>query len=208
MIPEIQYVVNGLNAGATCALVALGFGLIFHVCGFPLCARWRLWSRSLPAYSIQLRGWPIGCAVPGAILIAALGGATIDLSVYRPLQRIRATPLAILIASLGLLLVIQNGLSLAFGDDTKSLRAGDISEAYSFLGARMTAIQIVTIFAVIVVFGALSFLFSFSGFGKRWRAVANDSELASVFGVNTKAIVTITFLLVRPLLVGRHPGSV
>ncbi len=197
MIPEIQYVVNGLNAGATCALVALGFGLIFHVCGFFHFAHGGVYG--LGAYAayalIQLLGWPIGCAVPGAILIAALGGATIDLSVYRPLQRIRATPLAILIASLGLLLVIQNGLSLAFGDDTKSLRAGDISEAYSFLGARMTAIQIVTIFAVIVVFGALSFLFSFSGFGKRWRAVANDSELASVFGVNTKAIVTITFLL-------------
>ena len=111
------------------------------------------------------------------------------------MQRARATPLAILIASLGLLLVIQNALSLAFGDDTKSLRVGDISEAYSFRGARMTAIQIVTVFTVIVVFGALSVLFSFSGFGKKLRAVANDPELASVFGVDTKTVVTITFML-------------
>jgi branched-chain amino acid transport system permease protein len=196
MIPGVQYVVNGLNAGATCALVALGFGLIFHVCGFFHFAHGGVYA--LGAYTayalIRLVGWPIWCAVPSAILIAALAGATIDLSVYRPLRRIRATPLAILIASLGLLLVIQNGLSLVFGDDTKSLRVGDMGEAYSILGARLTAIQIMTIFTVIVVVGTLNFLFSFSGFGKKLRAVANDPELASIFGVNTKTVVTITFM--------------
>lgn len=197
MIPGVQYWANGLNAGATCALVALGFGLIFHVCGFFHFAHGGVYA--LGAYAayalIRLLGWPIWCAVPSAILIAALAGATIDLFVYRPLQRIRATPLAILIASLGLLLVIQNGLSFAFGDDTKSFRVGDVSEGYSFLGARITTIQVVTILTVIVVFGSLNFLFSFSGFGKRLRAVANDPELATVFGVNTKSVVTITFML-------------
>lgn len=197
MIPGIQYVVNGLNAGATCALVALGFGLIFHVCGFFHFAHGGVYA--LGAYTayalIRLLGCPIWCAVPSAILIAALAGAMIDMAIYRPLRRIRATPLAILIASLGLLLVIQNGLSLAFGDDTKNLGARDVGVAYSVLGARMTPIQIVTIITLVVMFGALSILFSFSGFGRKLRAVANDPELAVVVGVNTKSVVTATFIL-------------
>src|SRR5436309_9596135 len=106
MIPDIQYVVNGLNAGATCALVAVGFGLIFHVCGFFHFAHGGVYV--VGAYAgyvlIRLLGWPIWCAVPVAILFSSVTGGAMDLAIYRPLRRMRATPLVKLIASLGLLL--------------------------------------------------------------------------------------------------------
>lgn len=197
MVPEIQYVVNGINAGATCALVALGFGLIFHVCGFFHFAHGGVYAvGAYAAYAFgQMLGWPIWCAIPIAILLSALVGGGIDIAVYRPLQRIRATPLAVLIASLGLLLVMQNILSLAFGDNSKSLRTGNITEGYLVLGARITTIQIITFFTVIVAFSAVGVLFRYSRFGRTVKAVANDPQLTNVLGVDTKIIVTLTFLL-------------
>ena len=197
MISGIQYVVNGLNTGATYALVGLGFGLIFHVCGFFHFAHGAVYT--LGAYAayvlIHILGCPAWFALPSAILIAALAGATIDVTVYRPLQRLRASPLAILIASLGLLLAMQNAIALAFGDDTKSLRAGNVTEAHSVFGSRITTTQVATIVTAIALFGTVSALFRFSSAGRKLRAVANDSELSEALGVNTKAVVTSTFTL-------------
>lgn len=197
MYLEIQYVVNGVNAGATYALVALGFGLIFHVCGFFHFAHGGVYAvGAYAAYAMAHKlGWSIWVAVPCAILVSSIAGGVINTTVYRPLQRIGASPLIMLIASLGLLIVIQNCLSLMFGDDTKSIRIGAVSEGYSFLGARITPNQVATILSVIVIFVAVGCLLSFSGFGKRVRAVANDPELASVFGVDSERVVLLTFAL-------------
>lgn len=140
-------------------------------------------------------GLSIWVAVPCAILVSSIAGGVINTTVYRPLQRMQASPLTFLIASLGLLIVIQNCLSLAFGDDTKSIRTGGVSEGFPFFGARVTPIQVATILSVMVTFAAVGCLLSFSGFGKKMRAVANDPELASVFGVDSERVVLLTFAL-------------
>jgi len=197
MIPEMQYVVNGINAGATYALVALGFGLIFHVCGFFHFAHGGVYA--LGAYAAYILthelGWSIWAAMPCAMLVSSIAGGAIDVVVYCPMQRRRATPLVILIASLGLLIVIQNCLSLGFGDDTKSISEGTVSEGYLFLGARITPIQVATIISLVMVFGAVGCFLHFSGFGRKMRAVGNDPELACVFGVDSESVVFLTFAL-------------
>jgi branched-chain amino acid transport system permease protein len=111
------------------------------------------------------------------------------------MERVRASSLTILMASFGLLLVMQNALSLVFGDDPKSLRTGIVSEGYLFLGARITAIQVTTIMSVIAVFGTLGCFLRFTNLGKALRAVANDRELAEVVGLDIGTLVLLTFVL-------------
>lgn len=193
----MQYIINGIIAGASCALVAVGFGLILHVRRFFHFAHGGVYT--LGAYTayalVRILGWRVWIAVPSAILVAGLAGAAMYFVAYRPLQRVRATSLTLLMASLGLLLVMQNALSLVFGDDPKSLRTGIVNEGYLFLGARITAIQIVTILAVIVVFGALGYFLKFTNIGKELRAVANDQDLAEVIGLGVGTVVFLTFVL-------------
>jgi branched-chain amino acid transport system permease protein len=110
------------------------------------------------------------------------------------LHRIRATPLIFLLASLGLLLATQNGLSLAFGDDTKSLRTGSVSEGYPWFSARITPVQVATIFTVLVVFVSLGLVFKFTNIGRKMRAIANDPELADVFGVRSEMVILQAFV--------------
>jgi len=54
-----------------------------------------------------------------------------------------------LLASLGLYVVLQNAISLTFGDDTKSLRGPEVVEGIQLMGARITPIQ----FGNIICFG-------------------------------------------------------
>lgn len=193
----MQYVVNGLSAGASCALVALGFGLIFYVCGFFHFAHGGVYA--LGAYVtytvVEMFTCPVWAAVLYSILLAGVAGGIIHLVVYRPLLRSRAAPLTVLIASLGILLVIQNSLSLGFGDDPKSLATRNSTEGYIVLGARITPIQVITVLSAIAIFAGAGCLLRVSGFGKQMRAFGNDPELARIFGVDEKLVTLITVML-------------
>jgi len=52
-----------------------------------------------------------------------------------------------LIASLGIYLILQNLISIFFGDETKSFRTWEIKEGHQLLGAYITDVQI----AIIIV---------------------------------------------------------
>jgi branched-chain amino acid transport system permease protein len=56
---------------------------------------------------------------------AALLGVAIEFFVYKPIKRQRASGTILLIASLGVFIVLQNLISLFFGDDTKTIRTGE-----------------------------------------------------------------------------------
>jgi branched-chain amino acid transport system permease protein len=49
------------------------------------------------------------------------------------------------IISIGLYTILQNLISLIFGDDTKSIRTGEVKVGHEILGAYITDIQIITI---------------------------------------------------------------
>jgi branched-subunit amino acid ABC-type transport system permease component len=59
----------------------------------------------------------------------------IEVSVYRPLRHKGASALILLLASLGVYIVLQNIISMAFGDDTKTIRSGMVKEGVNLLGA-------------------------------------------------------------------------
>ena len=81
------------------------------------------------------------------------------LAVYRPLRRKGTSSLILLLASLGLYAVFQNLISLAFGDDTKTIRTGAVTEGMNLLGARITSIQVTIVcFSIALVVGVWIFL--------------------------------------------------
>lgn len=194
MLPQLF--VNGLIAGSIYALVALGFGLIYSTTRFFHFAHGAVYAAgAYSTYACWLSGLSLYIAIPLAVIGTALLGALIDLGIYRPLRKKNASSLILLLASLGLFIVIQNFISLIFGDDTKTIRSGAVTEGLPIFGARITPIQIV----IIVVSGALLLLcWSFmqkTKMGKAMRAVANDPELARVVGIETDLVILFTFTL-------------
>jgi len=191
----MQFVINGIVAGALYSLVALGFSLIFSTARFFHFAHGALYcvAAYLAYFYASVLGWPLWVAIPCAVGGCAFLGGLVELAVYRPLRHRRASSDILLVASLGLFIALQNLISLAFGDATKLLRSGPIKEGVLFLGARITPIQIGTVIAAAICITVLDSVLRFSGAGKKIRAVADDSELGQILGVDTDRVVLGVF---------------
>ena len=192
-----QLLVNGMVAAAGFSLVALSFGAIYDTYRFFHFAHGSVVTAGayLTFLFVVVVGWPLWVAAPLAIVLAGVLGVIMELGVFRPMRKKGATPLVLLLASLGLFVVIQNVISMIFGDDVKSLRSGVVQEGIPILGARITPIQIWTIAIAVILFVAVSLFLFRTRMGKAMRAVANDPELAYVCGIGSDRIILCTFFI-------------
>ena len=144
---SLQPVLNGIIAASWYALVGLGFALALRVNGFLNIGQAALFT--LAGYAtFLLKEWlgvPLVPAIGMAVPIAALAGVGIEFLIYEPLRRRRASPVILLLASLGIYIVFQNAVSLMFGDDTKILRPIKVAEGFGFLGARVSSVQFASV---------------------------------------------------------------
>ena len=119
----IQFLVNGLIEGCGFAIVALGLGLIYKVTKVLHIAHGALFV--LAAYLFHLftqsLGLPIILGIMIAIVITAVLGAFIEISVYYPLYKRRASPGVFIVASLGIYIALINIIAMIFSNETKTI---------------------------------------------------------------------------------------
>ena len=189
-----QLIVNALIAGSLYALIGVGFSLIFRLVKFFHFTH--ALSYALGAYSaFVLHTWSNGSFVLVLIfapITAAIFGVGLNALIFKPLRNRRATPLVSLIASLGTYLVGQNLLSIAFGDDSKSIRPNVVVVGINVLGAYLTVPQLLIVVSAIVVVTACSVWLSRTRMGTQIRAVANDSTLSIIVGISSDRVLMLT----------------
>lgn len=192
-----QLVANIFIAAASTALVAVGFAVIYSTARFFHFAHGVVFaSGAYFAYFFSIiLGLPLWVAGIIAILLAGALGAAMEATVYRTLRKRGATPMVLLLASLGLYISLQNVISMVFGDDTKSIRTGEVKEGMNILGARVTPIQLTIIITSIFLIAVLYLFTKRTKLGKLIRAVANDPNLASASGVNSNWILLWVFII-------------
>jgi len=192
-----QLLANGLIAGSVYALVALGFSIIYSTVRFFHFAHGAVYTAG--AYFtflfFILCHLPFGVAVVLAILLSAFLGVAIEGFVYKSIKRRGASSIILLIASLGVFILLQNLISLFFGDDTKTIRSGEVREGLNVLGARITPVQIAIILTSFVLFALTAIILKRSKIGKALRAVANDAELAVAAGLDKDKITYLTYFV-------------
>src|SRR5947209_19723513 len=140
-----QQLVNGVLLGATYALFALGFTLMFGVLrvinltyGFyfsagALIALWLTRSFALP----------IAAALPVAAAASGLIAVVLDWVLLSRLRRVQAPELASLMVTLGGGLALYSALTAWLGPDIRRLPPGTISgDAFTLGNIRITAVQL------------------------------------------------------------------
>ena len=192
-----QLIVNGIIAGSVYTLVAVGFAVIYRTVKFFHFAHGVVFTAG--AYFVYFfkawLGWPDIVAIPVSTGLCAVLGILIEISVYRPLRHKGSSSLILLLASLGIYIVLQNIISMIFGDDIKTIRSGIVKEGINILGARITPVQI-TIIIVSLLLVASCFLFlKYTKVGQAMRAVANEPELANISGIETDRVILFTFAI-------------
>jgi branched-chain amino acid transport system permease protein len=192
-----QLLLNGVIAGSIYSLVALGFALIYETTRFFHFAHGAVYT--IGAYFAYLffvqLGFDRWLAFPFACVATMLLGVALEVGIYRPMRNRKATDLTLLIASLGLYIVLQNVISMVWGDDTKTMRTGEVVEGHAVLGARITNIQIAIIATTLVLITLISLILTRTKFGKALRALANDPELARLSGINSDRYIMYAFAI-------------
>lgn len=192
-----QLLLNGVIAGASYLLVALSFAIIYRVARFFHFAHGIVFTAGAYltfVFRIWL-GFPFSWSILIAVALSTLLGCLMEFSVYRPLRHKGSSSLVLLLASLGTYIVLQNVISIVFGDDTKSIRSKAVEEGFNILGARITPVQLLIICVSAVLTIAVMIFLEKTKAGKAIRAVANDPELANISGINSNRVTLWVFAM-------------
>lgn len=197
----IQLAVNGVIAACIYTLIGVGVALVLRTAHFFHFAHAAVFIAG--AYCLFLfktcMGLPFSLSVFLAIAFPTLLGCLMELSIYRPLRRRNASSLVLLLCSLGIYIVLQNLISLAFGDDVKNIRMYDVEEGVNILGARITSIQMANVCVSVGLVLALAAFLSQTKLGIAMRAIASDSALASVCGIESNRVILSVFAIASAL---------
>lgn len=181
----LQLLINGLIAGATYALIAGGFVLIYSTNRFLHFAHGAVAvAGGYILYAlVELAGWPPWLGIIASLLLTGLLGCLCFAFVYRPLQKKNSASTVLLIASLGLLILLQNIVRLIFGSDAKYLDIIPAHEGMVIGGAYITPLQIIMIIVAGAALSIMGWWLYKSHTGRLLRAVADNPELAGTTGI-------------------------
>lgn len=195
----LQLLVNTFALGCAYALVAMGFVLILNATNAVNFAHGALVT--LGSYI----AFTLGTVLPGkGILIlplllaaAALVGLVLSVIAYFPLKD--KPVVAVFISTISAGAIFENVVLLVFGPEpraTPPILGTSLIEAGGLVISEQTVAVIVAATALIL---AQHLLFTRTRFGKRLRAVAQDSEMAAASGINVNLMIAFTFMLAAAL---------
>jgi len=185
----LQLLADGLVTGCAIGLVAVSFSLvysttrIFHVAhaGIYTLGGYIAW------YAASLGAPFVVAAISGAIG-AAVAGGIIQAQIYERLEQRNATPLVMLIASLGVLAVLQNAIAIAFTTNMLQFEFPWRTHTVAFGPIAFSYAQVMIACASISVFAALVWMSRRTLYGRRIRAVASNPFLAEITRLRPKAV--------------------
>ncbi len=192
----LQLVVNGVVSGAIYALMAVGFALIYNSTHIFHLAHGAVFTLSAYAlfFAVKTLRLPLGVAILMAICLSILLGLAIEGWGYRPLRERKVSLATFLISSLGMFIVVENGLILLFGAMPK-LITEDPLKAYRMGSLIVTQLHLAVIVCCLLIFPFLQFFLTRTRVGKMIRALSDHPELARVLGLKTDQIYLFITIL-------------
>ena len=193
-----QQLTNGVLLGATYALFALGFTLMFGVLkvinltyGFYFSA-----GALIALWLVRAVGLGIWTALPLAAAAAGLIAVVVDWLLLTRLRTARAPELASLMVTLGAVLALYSALTAWLGSDIRRLPPSVISgEALQFGPVRVTEAQLLILGAVALLIAALVWLLRGTKLGLAIRAMADRPDAAELMGIDTASAAAIVSFL-------------
>lgn len=192
----LQQIANGLVIGSTYAVVAIGFALAFTVLRVINFAHPDIFMVGMFAGLVVAAQWPLlgffvvlGVGALGAGLI----GFALERTVIAPLRS--RDVLMTLIGTLGVAIILQNGMAVIAGPDPISYPVL-IPRRFIDIGPVTVTLRQVVNFAVcLVLLGLVSFYVRLTPWGRATRAIAERPDVAAAFGVNVALICQFTIIL-------------
>ncbi len=194
----LVHLINGISLGSIYAIIALGYTMVYGIAKMLNFAHGDVIMIGGYVAFFALTSDNVGLPAPVALLLAIIVctilGITIERLAYKPLRS--ATSLAVLITAIGMSYFLQNSALLLWGANPKAFP--DMfknAEAIEFLGAKISPVALVAIFANIVIMVVLTLFTTRTKVGKAMRAVSEDKGAATLMGINVNFTISLTFAI-------------
>ncbi len=205
----LQQLIIGLSVGATYALIALGYTMVYGVLKLINFAHGEVYMvGAVSGYYISHQMSGIGAPLwltltatfAGAIILCAALGMAIEFFAYRPLRN--SPRLVVLITAIGVSLLLQNlfQLGVIFGPTPRSY-PDEIRLALSapILGAdsplSLTRLDVLILALSLAFMSILIAIILRTRAGLALRAVSYRVDTSALMGINSNRTIAFTFML-------------
>lgn len=191
----IDLAVTGVSFGCMYAMMAVGLTLVYGLLRILHIAHAAVFA--LGAYATVLVAnatGSIGLGLLASIIVTPLFGVAIYRFLYEPLLKYR--PDVPMIASVGLLVFMQDAYRILFGEQGVTFRSNPFAFAtFSLAGLRFNAVQAALVISAVVVFTGLHLFTTRTRIGIGWRATVSRPQIAASFGIDAIRVRYLNFAI-------------
>lgn len=192
-IAIISQLVTGLSIASILLLVALGLAIIYGATGVINLAHGEfVMLGAYSAWALQTF-FHLGLfeSLIFIFLIVAVLGWVIERTVIRHLY---ARPLDTILATWGIGVIAQQAIRLTAGGELRYVEMPKVlADSVSIFGVEISAFRIFILFFAATLFGVTWYLMYKTTYGIKLRAITQNKEIASSFGINSNRIFGLTF---------------
>jgi branched-chain amino acid transport system permease protein len=201
----VQQLINGLNVGAIYALIALGYTMVYGILRLINFAHGDVYMvGAFTGYFIAVQSGLAGpsfisltIVLIGSMMVAALVGMIIERFAYRPVRKY--SRMTTLIMAIGVSLLIENLYVATIGAAPRAfpdfLGLQSQQPIQLFGNAAISKAQIVIFLVSIALMVLLQWVVFKTKVGTAMRAVSFNLNSAKLMGINTDAIISLTFAI-------------
>ena len=190
----LQFLFSGITVGATYALAALGFTLIYNASNVINFAQGEfIMLGGMLAVLFTQAGLPLPAALLLAVLVPAVVGVLNEKLAIEPVKG--AETVTLIIITIGASLVIRGLVQVFLGKGTHSLPAFSGDAPIEILGATLLpqSLWVLGVTALVVV--ALGYFFNRTLQGKAMLATSVNRLAAELVGINTGWVLFMSFAM-------------
>jgi len=191
----IDLAVTGISFGCMYAMMSVGLTLVYGLLRILHVAHASVFA--LGAYVTVLVANATGSIALGfvaALVVTPLFGMAIYRLLYEPLLNYR--PDVPMIASVGLLVLMQDAFRIVFGEQGVTFHRNTFSfTTFDVAGVTISAVQIALVVAAAIVFLGLHLFTTRTRIGVGWRATVSRPKIAASFGIDPIKVRYLNFAI-------------
>jgi branched-chain amino acid transport system permease protein len=190
-----QYVLSGLSNGAIYALIGFGFAIIYNSTGIINFAQGEfvMLGGMLTVFFLAVFKLPLAAAIILAIIISTIVGISFERLAIRPLKN--ASPLSLIIITIGASIFMRGAAMLIWGKDTYALPAFSGNDPLYIAGATILPQHLWILGVTVLIIIGSRIFFNYSIAGKAMRACSYNPLAAGLVGINVKNMVMLSFAI-------------
>ena len=186
---------NGLVFGCMYALMAVGLTLVYGLLRILHIAHAAVYA--FGAYVAVIVANGTGSLAVG-LLVAVVAASLLGMAIYRLLYQplLDYPPYVAMIASIGLLVFMEDGFRIAFGEQGLTFAKNPYpTQLHELAGLTVNTVQIAIIVSATVCLILLGLFTTRTRIGIGWRATVSDPRIATSFGVDAIKVRYLNFAI-------------